>query len=155
MSAETNPIWMAEQVVQTPITDLNPYAQNNRTHSKASVARVKRSIDKLGFVVPILATSDGEIIAGHGRLEAARALGLKTVPVVRVDHLSDSEVRALRIADNKLAELSDWNEEALQIELAELMDLSLAGELDFELDITGFDMPEIDIIISAADAVQD
>ena len=149
MSAETNPIWMAEQVVQTPITDLKPYAQNNRTHRKASIARMKDAIGQFGFVVPILATGDGEIIAGHGRLEAAKALGLESVPVVIADHLSEAEIRALRIADNKLAELSDWNEEALQIELAELMDLSFAGELDFDLDITGFELPEIDIIISA------
>ena len=149
------PIWMAEQVVQTPITDLKPYAQNNRTHCKASVARLKDAIGQFGFVVPILATSEGEIIAGHGRLEAAKALGLGTVPVVTVDHLSEAEARALRIADNKLAELSGWNEEALQFELAELMDLSFAGELDFDLDITGFELPEIDIIISAAEPAQE
>ena len=155
MSTETNSIWMAEQVVQTPITNLKPYAHNNRTHSKASVARLKAAIGKFGFVVPILATSEGDIIAGHGRLEAAKALGLESVPVVTVDHLSEAETRALRIADNKLAELSDWNEEALRIELAELMDLSFAGELDFDLDITGFELPEIDIIISAAEPAQE
>ena len=150
MLRNRNQIWMAEKVVQTPITDLKPYALNNRTHSKASIARLKDAIDRFGFVTPILATSDGDIIAGHGRLEAAKALGLEKVPVVTADHLSSAEIRALRIADNKLAELSDWNEEALQIELGELMDLSLAGELDFSLDITGFEVPEIDIIIGGA-----
>lgn len=155
MPTEPKTIWMADQVVQTPITHLKPYARNNRTHSKASTARLKDAIDKFGFVTPILATSAGEIIAGHGRLEAAKALGLERVPVVFADHLSDPEIRALRIADNKLAELSDWNEEALQIELAELMDLSFAGELDFDLDITGFELPEIDIIISAGEGAQE
>ncbi|MEM8581271.1 MAG: DNA methyltransferase [Pseudomonadota bacterium] len=147
MSTQTATVWMADQVVQTPIDHLRPYAQNNRTHTAKSVARLKGSIEQFGFVVPILATSRGDIIAGHGRLEAAKQLGLDHVPVVTADHLSEAEIRALRIADNKLAELSDWNEEALQIELAELMDLSLTGELDFELDITGFELPEIDIII--------
>lgn len=155
MSVETSPIWMAQQVVQTPITNLKPYAQNNRAHSNASIAQLKDAIGTFGFVVPILATSEGDIIAGHGRLEAAKALGLEAVPVVIADHLSEAETRALRIADNKLAELSDWNEEALQIELAELMDLSVAGELDFDLAITGFDLPEIDIIISATEDVQE
>ena len=103
---------MAEKVVQTPIANLKPYEHNNRIHSKSSGARPKNGIDTFGFVVPIIATSDGEIIAGHGRLEAAKVLGLKTVPVVFLDHLSAAEIRALRIADNKLAELSDWNEEA-------------------------------------------
>ena len=147
MSTQTKAVWMADQVVQTPIDHLRPYAQNNRTHTAKSVARLKGSIEQFGFVVPILATGDGDIIAGHGRLEAAKLLGLDYVPVVTVDHLSDAEIRALRIADNKLTELSDWNEEGLQFELSELMDLSLAGELDFDLDVTGFELPEIDIII--------
>ena len=151
MSTLTKTVWMADQVVQTAIPQLRPYGQNNRTHMAKSVARLKGSIEQFGFVVPILATSRGEIIAGHGRLEAAKQLGLDHVPVVTADHLKEAEIRALRIADNKLAELSDWNEEALQIKLAELMDLSLAGELDFDLDITGFELPEIDIIIGGAD----
>ena len=147
MSTQTKTVWMADQVVHTPINHLKAYAHNNRTHTAKSVARLKGSIEQFGFVVPILATSRGEIIAGHGRLEAAKQLGLDHVPVVTADHLNEAEIRALRIADNKLSELSNWNEEALQIELAELMDLSLAGELDFDLDITGFELPEIDIII--------
>lgn len=91
--------------------------------------------------MPILATGIGEVVAGHGRLEAAKQLGLDHVPVVTADHLREAEIRALRIADNKLAKLSDSNEEALQIELAELMDLSLTGDLDFDLDVTGFELP--------------
>ncbi|CUH49220.1 Modification methylase DpnIIB [Ruegeria atlantica] len=119
-------------------------------HAAKSIDKLKASVAQFGFVTPILLDGSGTIIAGHGRYEAAKALGLMSVPTVVADHLSDAEVRALRIADNKLAELSDWNEAALQIEFAELMDLSLDGELDFDLDITGFEAPEIDIIIDAA-----
>lgn len=140
-------IWMADKVVQTQIIDLQPYANNNRVHTAKNIGRLKQSVAQFGFVTPILVDHAGTIIAGHGRFEAAKALGIKSVPTVVVDHLSPAEVRALRIADNKLAELSDWDEEALQIEFSELMDLSLGGELEFGLDITGFEVPEIDLII--------
>ncbi|KIC09931.1 DNA methylase N-4 [Leisingera sp. ANG-M1] len=143
---------MAHKVVQTPIADLKPYANNNRTHTAKNIAKLKASVEKFGFVTPILVDGKCAIIAGHGRYEAAMALGLKSVPVVVADHLSEAEVRALRIADNRLAELSDWNQETLQIEFAELMDIGLDGELDFDLDITGFEVPEIDIIIDGAGA---
>jgi len=147
MSSNINQTWVADHVVLTPITDLKPYAQNNRSHSASSIGKLKDAIATFGFVIPVLAAADGTIIAGHGRVEAAKALGITNIPVVVVDHLSDPQIRALRIADNKLAELSDWNEAALHIELGELMDLSLAGALDFSLDITGFEAAEIDIII--------
>ncbi|WP_240482134.1 site-specific DNA-methyltransferase [Ruegeria marisrubri] len=149
-AASTTPVWMAEKVLQTSIADLKPYANNNRVHTAKNIERLKASVARFGFVTPILVDGEGVIIAGHGRFEAAKALGLNTVPTVVADHLSPPEVRALRIADNKLAELSDWNQAALQIEFAELMDLSLDGELDFTLDITGFEVPEIDILIEGA-----
>ena len=148
--AQPAPIWMAEKVHQRSVTSLKPYARNNRVHTAQNVAKLAESIATFGFVAPILTARNGEIIAGHGRLEAARRLGMETVPTVIADHLSEAEIRVLRIADNKLAALSDWNQEALQIEFAELMDLSLAGELDFDLEITGFETPEIDIIIGGA-----
>ncbi|MEM8572796.1 MAG: DNA methyltransferase [Pseudomonadota bacterium] len=148
--ASDTPIWMAEKVVQTPIDKLKPYGNNNRIHTAKSIAKLKESVSKFGFVTPILIDRDGVIIAGHGRYEAAKALGLKLVPTVVVDHLSKAEIKALRIADNKLAELSDWDEASLQIEFEELMELSFAEELDFDLAITGFEMPEIDIIIAGA-----
>lgn len=149
-SAPSHPIWMADKVIQTPISDLKPYANNNRVHTAKNVGKLKASVAQFGFVTPILVDGQKVIIAGHGRFEAAKALGLKTVPVVVAEHLSDAEVRALRIADNKLAELSDWNEAALQIEFADLMELSLDSDLDFGLDITGFETPEIDIIIGGS-----
>ncbi len=152
--ASNTPIWMADKVVQSQISQIKPYANNNRVHAAKNIDKLKASVAQFGFVTPILLDASGTIIAGHGRYEAAKALGLKSVPTVVADHLSDAEVRALRIADNKLAELSDWNEAALQIEFAELMDLSLDGELDFDLDITGFETPEIDIIIDGAGEAQ-
>ena len=145
-------IWMAEKVIQSQISQIKPYANNNRVHAAKNIDKLKASVAQFGFVTPILVDAEGTIIAGHGRYEAAKALGLNSVPTVVADHLSEAEVRALRIADNKLAELSDWNEAALQIEFAELMDLSLDGELNFDLDITGFETPEIDIIIDSVRA---
>lgn len=109
-TASTQTIWMAEKVFQTQITDLKPYANNNRVHTAKSVGKLKASVAQLGFVTPILIDKAKNIIAGHGRFEAAKSLGLTSVPTVVADHLSEAEVRALRIADNKLAELSDWNE---------------------------------------------
>jgi DNA modification methylase len=143
-------IWMADKVTQRPLTTLQPYKRNNRVHNAASIAKLKASVATFGFVVPILIDKDHVIIAGHGRYEAARLLGLDRVPTVTASHLSNAQVRALRIADNRLAELSDWNEEALQIEFADLAELDLGGALDFDLDITGFDMPQIDIIIGGS-----
>ncbi|MBY6083825.1 ParB N-terminal domain-containing protein [Ruegeria arenilitoris] len=151
--ASNTPIWMAEKVIQSQISQIKPYANNNRVHAAKNVDKLKASVAQFGFVTPILLDGSGTIIAGHGRYEAAKALGLNSVPTVVADHLSEAEVRALRIADNKLAELSDWNEAALQIEFAELMDLSLDGELNFDLDITGFETPEIDIIIDSVGEV--
>ncbi|MEQ6248952.1 DNA methyltransferase [Sulfitobacter sp. HNIBRBA3233] len=140
-------IWMADTVTQTPLCDLKPYKQNNRIHNPASIKRLATSVETFGFVVPILIDRSGVIIAGHGRYEAAKMIGLPIVPTVLADHLSAAQARALRIADNRLAELSDWNETALQIEFADLAELDLAGELDFDLDVTGFNLPQIDIII--------
>ena len=151
--ASNTPIWMAEKVIQSQISQIKPYANNNRVHAAKNVDKLKASVAQFGFVTPILLDGSGTIIAGHGRYEAAKALGLMSVPTVVVDHLSEAEVRALRIADNKLPELSDWNEAALQIEFAELMDLSLDGELNFDLDITGFETPEIDIIVDSVGEV--
>lgn len=140
--------WTASRVTQTPIGDLVPYAQNSRTHSQKQIAQIKASVARFGFVTPILMDGSGVIIAGHGRFEAAKALGMASVPTVVADHLTPAEVRALRIADNRLAELSEWDRDALQIEFADLMDLTLCGELDLDLEITGFEMPQIDLLIS-------
>lgn len=149
-AAET--ISTACEVEQRPISRLKPYENTTRRHGETSIARLAASIRQFGFVLPVLVDRQGVIICGHGRVQAAQRLGLKAVPVVTAEHLSEAQVRALRIADNKLAELSEWNEAALRIELGDLAELDLAGALDFDLTITGFDMPEIDLIIEGGDA---
>ena len=125
--------WIADKIEHWPIERLLPYIRNPRTHSEAQVAQIAASIAEFGFTAPILAGSDGVIVAGHGRLAAARKLGLATVPVVVLDHLTPTQRRALVIADNRIAENAGWDEELLRLELAELQDEG------FDLDLLGFD----------------
>jgi DNA modification methylase len=141
---------MASKVDQTPIADLVPYANAVRSHTDKSITRVAESIAEFGLVLPVVIDANRAIIAGHGRVEAAKRLGLEAVPTICADHLTPAQVKAYRIADNRLAELSSWNEEALAIELADLADLKLEGAIDFDLTITGFDTSEIDLIIGGA-----
>ncbi len=122
---------------------LRPYARNARTHSERQVALIAQSIETFGFTNPIIADEEGTIIAGHGRWEAARLLGLTTVPVLRSKDMTTEKVKAYRIADNKLAELSGWDLELLKLEFEELNAL----ELDFSIEITGFEHAEIDIML--------
>jgi ParB-like chromosome segregation protein Spo0J len=124
--------WIAGKIEHWSIDKLIPYARNARTHSPAQIDQIAASIAEFGFTNPILVGSDGVIIAGHGRLEAARKLGLETVPVIVLDHLTPTQRRALVIADNRIAENAGWDEEMLSLELAELQ------ELDFNLELTGF-----------------
>ena len=125
--------WLADKIEQWPTAKLLPYARNARTHSDNQVAQIAASIAEFGFTNPILAGSDGIIVAGHGRLAAAQKLGLEIVPVVVLDHLSPTQRRALVIADNRIAENAGWDDAMLRIELEALQ---LEG---FDLDITGFD----------------
>lgn len=113
-----------------PLQSIKGYAKNARTHSDKQIDLIARSIREFGFVNPVLIDRDKIIIAGHGRFEAALRLGLKTVPTVQLDHLSEAQVRAYRIADNRIAELSDWDEDVLRFEIGELADLDLGGALD-------------------------
>ena len=125
--------WLADKIEQWPTAKLLPYARNARTHSEEQVAQIAASIAEFGFTNPILAGSDGIIVAGHGRLAAAQKLGLEIVPVVVLDHLTPTQRRALVIADNRIAENAGWDDAMLRIDLEALM-----GE-GFDLDITGFD----------------
>ena len=125
------------------IADLIPYLNNARVHPDEQVAQVTRSIEIFGFTLPILIDDKNEVIAGHARLLAAKKLGLLYVPVIRLKGLSKAQVKAYRIADNKLAENSTWNNELLGAELLELH----CEELDFELTDIGFDMPEINMLM--------
>jgi DNA modification methylase len=132
------------QVTERPITSLRPYARNARTHSKKQVKQIADSISRFGFNNPVLISDDSEIIAGHGRVEAARLLGWKTVPAITLSHLSEAERRAYVLADNKLALNAGWDREILAIELQALVDLS------FDVELTGFSLAEIDLLIDAA-----
>lgn len=125
--------WLADKIEQWPTTKLLPYARNARQHSDEQIAKIAASIAEFGFTNPILAGSDGVIVAGHGRLAAARKLGLETVPVVVLDHLTPPQRRALVLADNRLAELASWDAEMLKIELDAL------AEDGLDLDLIGFD----------------
>jgi hypothetical protein len=119
------------------IDALIPYARNSRTHSEAQVAQIAASIKEFGFTSPILVDKDGGIIAGHGRLLAARKLGIKQVPCIRMGHLTPTQARALVIADNKLALNAGWDEQMLALELAELQGLG------FGMELIGFSKDEI------------
>ncbi|WP_175851863.1 site-specific DNA-methyltransferase [Burkholderia cepacia] len=128
-----NASWLADKIEQWPTGKLLPYARNARTHSDEQVAQIAASIAEFGFTNPILAGSDGVIVAGHGRLAAAQKLGLEVVPVVVLDHLSPTQRRALVIADNRIAENAGWDDAMLRIEIAALQDD------DFDMSLTGFD----------------
>jgi DNA modification methylase len=116
---------------------LIPYANNARTHSDAQVAQIAASIREFGFTNPVLTSDDNTIIAGHGRVMAARKLGLTQVPVIRLSHLSETQRKAYILADNKLALNAGWDDNLLSIELADLKDLG------FDTDLTGFSADEI------------
>src|SRR5947207_2007706 len=123
------------------VRELRPYPNNARRHSKRQIQQIANSIKKFGFCNPILVDDAKQIIAGHGRVEAAKLLGMDAVPTCRLSHLSDAEKRAYLLADNRLAEKAGWDKELLAIELKGLIDLN------FEVELTGFEMPEIDIIL--------
>ena len=125
-------------------SDLRPYSRNARTHSRKQVRQIADSIERFGFTNPVLVSDDGEIIAGHGRVEAARLLGLETVPTLRLSHLSPEERRAYVLADNKLALNAGWDQDILVIELQALIDL------DFDVTLTGFSLAEVDFTLDAA-----
>jgi hypothetical protein len=131
-----------------PIGQIAPYQGNARTHSKEQVGQIAESIKRFGFNNPVLIDENGVIVAGHGRVAAAKLLGLKKVPALRLSHLSPAEKKAYILADNKLAENAGWNKENLAIELQELVDLN------FEVELTGYETGEIAIILDNADAAQ-
>jgi len=128
----------ADEVERWPLDKLTPYARNSRTHSDEQVAQLAASIREWGWTTPVLVDEDGGIIAGHGRVLAARQLGMVEVPVVVARGWSDAKRRAYVIADNKLALNAGWDAEMLSLELGEL------GELGFDLDLTGFSDEELD-----------
>ena len=124
---------------------------NPRSHSKKQLSQIAASIELFGFVNPVLIDQEDGIVAGHGRVEAAKQLGLQSVPTICLENLTEAELRAYVIADNRLAELAGWDQEMLAIELQDLMELNL----DFDISITGFETPEIDLLISGLDSDDD
>src|SRR5918993_1520822 len=132
---------MAPDAVEfIPIASLRPWARNARTHSKKQAKQIAASIERFGFTNPVLVDEANQIIAGHGRVAAAKLLGLETVPCLRIETMSPADKRAYVLADNKLALNAGWAEEILAEELKGL----LAEDLGFDITLTGFSIPEID-----------
>jgi DNA modification methylase len=124
---------------------LRPYPGNARTHSRKQLKLIENSIKRFGFTNPILVTDDFEVIAGHGRLQAAKSLGMQLVPVVALSSMSEADKKALIIADNRIAELSNWDRDMLAIEYQGLHDLQFD-----DIEVTGFSLGEIDTILDEA-----
>ncbi len=127
------------RIVSVPIVNLKSHLGNARTHSDDQLTILAASIREFGFVNPVLVDEHNVIIAGHGRVEAARRLGLKHVPVLRIESLSEEQIRAYRLADNRIAELAGWDSEILAIELQQLMEI----EASFPIEVTGFSTVEM------------
>lgn len=128
------------------ISQIKPYRNNPKIHKNKQVQQIANSISEFKFNNPILIDENNEIIAGHGRLLAAKQLGISKVPVIKLIHLTDAQKKAYRIADNKLTENGEWDVDLLKLEFTELEKL----DLDFSLDITGFDIADIDIILDSS-----
>jgi DNA modification methylase len=127
------------------IEELSRCPRNPRTHSKKQIAKMAASIKQFGFVVPVLVDEQDQVLAGHGRLEAAALIGMTQVPTICLAHLTKEEKRAYAIADNRLAELAGWDNEILAIELKDLLKID-----SLEIEATGFEMGEIDLVIGDA-----
>ena len=128
------------RVIKKRVEELIPYCRNSRTHSDAQVAQIAASIREFGFINPVLIDAENNIIAGHGRVLAARKLGLEEVPCVLHDHLTETQRKAYILADNKLALNAGWDEDMLRLELGEL------GDMGFDLELTGFDEVEVEAL---------
>jgi DNA modification methylase len=137
---------MKTTIEYLPPNELKPYLRNSRTHSKHQVRQLAASIERFGFSSPILVDAKSTIVAGHGRAEAAGLLGLTSVPVIRITHLTPDEIRALRLADNRIAAAAGWDEDLLAAELREL-----EQSLRDDIILTGFSVAEIDIALRSAD----
>ncbi len=133
----------APEIRLLPTESLNPYANNPKLHPEKQVKQIANSMREFGFINPIIIDKDQVIVAGHGRFEAAKLLGLAEVPTIVVDHLTDAQVRAYRLADNQLALNSGYDNDLLKIELGTLAEM----DLSFDLEITGFETAEIDLLL--------
>jgi DNA modification methylase len=143
---QTAPAWPADKVERRPIGTLLPYARNSRTHSEAQVDQIAASIKEWGWTTPVLVSDTGTIIAGHGRVRAAKKLGLTDVPVMVASGWTKAQIQAYAIADNKLALNAGWDEALLAIEIGEL------SEIGFDLELIGFTDAEIAALGSTGNA---
>jgi DNA modification methylase len=143
----TNKIQTPLSIVYQDIAALNPRQTNPRTHSKKQIEQIARAITQFGFTNPVLIDDGNGIIAGHGRVAAAKLVGLSQVPTVRLSAMSEAEIRAYVIADNKLAEHAGWDRNLLGLEFQYLSSL----DIDFDATLTGFELPEIDLLIGELD----
>jgi DNA modification methylase len=143
----TNKIQTPLSIVYQDIAALNPRQTNPRTHSKKQIEQIARAITQFGFTNPVLIDDGNGIIAGHGRVAAAKLVGLSQVPTVRLSAMSEAEIRAYVIADNKLAENAGWDRNLLGLEFQYLSSL----DIDFDATLTGFELPEIDLLIGELD----
>ncbi len=135
---------MAQMVEMIPTGALRPWAKNARTHSKKQLRQIAESIRTFGFTNPVLIDQTGTILAGHGRVEAAKLLEMAQVPCLRIEHMTAAEKRAYVIADNKLALNAGWDEDLLAAELQGLLEI---GDLGFDIGVVGFEIGEIDGLI--------
>lgn len=142
MPIEPSPQLNDLEIAYRPLESLTDYPRNARTHSKRQIQQIASSIREFGFTNPILIDRDRTIIAGHGRVQAAKTLGMKDVPTICLENLSEDQIRAYIITDNKLAENTGWDESILKIELQHLVALD-----DFDVTLTGFEVPEIDLLL--------
>jgi len=141
---DTNVEWI-------PLSSLKPYEGNPRTHSAKQIRQIAESIRAFGFTNPVLIDSDRGVIAGHGRIEAARLLGIEQIPALRLAEMTEAQKRAYVVADNKLAENAGWDTELLAVEFQYLSEL----DLEFDLTVTGFETGEIDLLLGEADRKAD
>jgi DNA modification methylase len=146
----TSHLFSGRAIEHIALDQFGVWPRNARTHSRKQIKQIAESISRFGFTNPVLIDAENRILAGHGRVAAARSLGMTTAPCLRFDHLSQQEKRAYVLADNKLALNAGWDEELLALELKEL----LASDLDFSLEITGFSIAECDDLIDGLEPTE-
>ena len=147
LNAATNAGLIDIQIEYWAVADLVLDSRNPRQHPQRQVNQLADSIREFGFVMPVVADGQGQVVIGHGRVLAAKKLRMPRIPVVQIRHLSKAQLKALRIADNKLAQNAHWDERLLGESFLELQEL----DLEFDLSITGFSLPEIDLTLQNLD----
>jgi hypothetical protein len=141
----TNTKKLLNQIVYMDLGKLIPSPQNARIHSPDQIEKLETSIERFGFIVPVPVDEKGNILAGHGRVEAAKKLGMQQVPTIRIEHLTESEKKAFRLADNRLAEMASWDKKLVALELQDLI------VLDYDIEVTGFSTVDADFDLETSE----